>query len=250
VRYFFRVEYDGTRYGGWQRQKNAPSIEQTIEQAFTTATRAPCRVTGAGRTDAGVHARAQGAHVDVAADIVADSAIDCARCEASVNALLPPDIAVYHLQTVDGNFHARFSAKARRYRYYICTRKRPLLLGQAWMVFYDVDWPRIEGELAALIGTHDFSSFCASGSGAKHARCTVTHASLDSKDDPKIVTIQANRFVYTMVRSLVGTLIDIGRGHCTQPLAAILSVGDRRRAGQTAPAAGLVLDNVYYEGVD
>ena len=105
-------------------------------------------------------------------------------------------------------------------------------------------------ELTVLCGTHDFSTFCAAGSGARHARCTVTHAGLTSEGDLKVFTIEANRFVYTMVRSLIGTLIDIGRGHITDSLADLLASRDRRRAGMTAPACGLVLDNVFYEGVD
>ena len=244
MKYFFRVEYDGTAYGGWQRQKNAVSIQAALEKAFATAVRAPCSITGAGRTDAGVHARAQGAHVELAA------AIDTREAELSVNALLPPDIAVYRLQPVGDDFHARFSAVSRRYRYFLCERKRPLLFKRVWMVFYAVDWKRVEAECAALIGTHDFTAFCASGSSARHARCTVTRASLAREGDLRVFSIEADRYVYTMVRSLVGTLVDIGRGHITAPLAGIISGMDRKRAGVTAPACGLVLDNVFYKGVD
>jgi tRNA pseudouridine38-40 synthase len=244
MKYFFRVEYDGTAYGGWQRQKNAPSIQAELEKAFATAVRAPCRVTGAGRTDAGVHARAQGAHVEL------DTAIGSRETELSVNALLPPDIAVYRLQPVGDDFHARFSAVSRRYCYFLCERKRPLLFKRVWMVFYKVDWKLVEAECAALLGTHDFTAFCASGSGARHARCTVTRAALAREGDLRVFSIEADRFVYMMVRSLIGTLVDIGRGHITAPLAEILSGRDRKRAGMTAPACGLVLDNVFYKGVD
>jgi tRNA pseudouridine38-40 synthase len=244
MKYFFRVEYDGTAYGGWQRQKNAVSIQEALEKAFATAVRAPCRITGAGRTDAGVHARAQGAHVEI------DSVIDLRETELSVNALLPPDIAVYRLQPVDNGFHARFSADSRRYCYSLCERKRPLLFKRVWMVFYTMDWKLMEAECAALIGMHDFSAFCASGSGARHARCTVMRAALAREGDLRIFSIEADRFVYMMVRSLIGTLVDIGRGHITAPLAEILSSRDRKRAGVTAPACGLVLDNVFYKGVD
>jgi tRNA pseudouridine38-40 synthase len=191
-----------------------------------------------------VHAQAQGAHVDV------DAAVDVATCELSVNALLSPAIAVYHLQPVDETFHARFSARSRRYRYYMCSRKRPLLFKRVWMVFYDIDWARVEAAIPALIGTHDFRTFCAAGSGARHANCTVTHAALSREGDLKVFTIEANRFVYTMVRSIVGTLIDIGRGHITATLADLVERKERAAAGTTAPACGLVLDNVFYEGVD
>jgi tRNA pseudouridine38-40 synthase len=244
MKYFFRVEYDGTGFSGWQRQKNASSIQEVLEKAFSVVARVPCRVIGAGRTDAGVHARAQGAHVEL------DAALSTKETELSVNALLPPGIAVYRLQPVDEEFHARFSAFSRRYCYSMCTRKRPLLYKRVWMVFYEIDWKRVEEECAALVGMHDFSAFCASGSGARHARCTVTKASLSSQGDIRVFTIEADRFVYMMVRSLIGTLVDIGRGHITAPLAGILAGRDRKRAGTTAPACGLVLDNVFYKGVD
>ncbi len=244
MRYFFRVEYDGTRYGGWQRQNNAPTIQEELETAFHTVLRASCRIVGAGRTDAGVHALGQGAHVET------ETPFDPAAVEASVNALLPADIAVYHLQAVAEGFHARYSARSRRYRYLLCPRKRPLLFKRAWMVFYPIDWSTVESSARLLEGRHDFSAFCAAGSGARHALCTVTHASLTTENDLRVFTIEANRFVYTMVRSIAGTLIDIGRGRITESMTKLLAAKDRRRAGMTAPACGLVLDKVLYEGVD
>ena len=244
MRLFFRVEYDGSNYGGWQHQDTTPSIQDALEHAFSTALRAPCRVIGAGRTDAGVHAKAQGAHLDVDAA----AAPDLRACELSVNSLLPPDIAIYRLQRVDDEFHARFSAVSRRYRYALCQRKRPLLFKRVWMVFYDVNWERAAAMLPSLCGAHDFSAFCASGSGAAHARCTVTHASLEREGNLLIFTIEANRFVYTMVRSIVGTLVDIGRGRLTDTLADIIESKDRRRAGMTAPACGLVPRTRFFSG--
>ena len=240
MKYFFRAEYDGTFYGGWQRQKNAPSVQEELEKAFTTVIRAPCRIVGAGRTDAGVHARAQGVHVET------DAVFDLKVSEAGVNALLPQDIAVSRLQQVDDSFHARYSAVSRRYCYYLSSRKRPLLFKQVWMVFFNMDWKRVDKECAAVVGTHDFSAFCAAGSGARHARCAVTHAGFSGSDDLRVFTIEADRFVYTMVRSIVGTLIDIGRGRGTGSVTEILASRDRRRAGMTAPACGLTLMEAYY----
>ncbi|MBN2188812.1 MAG: tRNA pseudouridine(38-40) synthase TruA [Chitinispirillaceae bacterium] len=242
MRYFFRVEYDGTAYGGWQRQDNTASIQGELDRAFSIATRAACRVTGAGRTDAGVHARAQGAHVDMTAEL------DLSAITSSVNGLLPRDIAIFGLRPVGDDFHARYSALSRRYRYYLCCRKRPLILKRAWPVLYDLNWDRVETEIASLKGTHDFTTFCAAGSSARHADCTVIDASLSRSDDLYIFTIEANRFVYSMVRSLCGTLIDIGRGRITGSLTDRIESRDRSRAGQTAPAFGLVLDNVIYPG--
>jgi tRNA pseudouridine38-40 synthase len=183
-----------------------------------------------------VHARNQGAHLDT------DAVISPAAAEISVNALLPADIAIYHLQPVEEPFHARYSAVSRRYRYFLCPRKRPLLFKRVWMLFYPVDWHKVESSALALCGDHDFTTFCASGSGARHARCRVTQATLTTENDLKIFTIEANRFVYTMVRSIMGTLIDIGRGRITDSMQDLLAAKDRRR--------GLVLDNVFYEGVD
>jgi tRNA pseudouridine38-40 synthase len=244
MRYFFRVEYDGTRYSGWQRQNNAPTIQEALERAFCTVLRASCRIVGAGRTDAGVHARSQGAHIET------ERSIDPSAVELSVNALLPVDIAVYRLQAVEESFHARYSVVSRRYRYFLCSRKRPLLFKRVWMVFYPIDWNKVESSAQLLCGNHDFNTFCAAGSGVRHARCTVTHASLTTENDLKVFTIEANRFVYTMVRSIMGTLIDIGRGHITDSMTDLLAAKDHRRAGITAPACGLVLDKVFYEGVD
>jgi tRNA pseudouridine38-40 synthase len=243
MKYFFRVEYDGTAYGGWQRQDNAPSIQAELERAFSTVTRSTCSVTGAGRTDAGVYARGQGAHVDIA------DGIDTGACEVSVNAVLPHDIAIYRLRPVDESFHARFSAVSRRYRYYFCTRRRPLLFQRAWTVLYDIQWNTVEREAAALRGTHDFTTFCAMGGSAKHAECTVSDATLVRDGELYVFSIEANRFVYTMVRSLCGTLIDIGRGRLTGSMIDLISCKDRKRAGHTAPACGLVLDYVTYPEV-
>ncbi|MCU0609292.1 MAG: tRNA pseudouridine(38-40) synthase TruA [Chitinispirillaceae bacterium] len=244
MRLFFRVEYDGTAYSGWQHQKNAVGIQDMLEQAFSIVMRAPCKVTGAGRTDAGVHARRQGAHVDTAV------LPDCRHVERAVNGVLPRDIAIHSLQPVAETFHARFSARSRRYCYRIATRKSPLLWNRTWTMLYPVDWNRVSDAASVLPGTHDFRSFCASGSGVSHARCTVTHAGLEDQGDSKVFTIEANRFVYNMVRSLVGTLIDIGRGQITDSFGDILAGRDRRRAGTSAPAWGLVLDNVFYQEVD
>jgi tRNA pseudouridine38-40 synthase len=244
MRYFFRVEYDGTNYGGWQCQTNTQSIQETLNKAFSMVTRQACMVLGAGRTDAGVHARAQGAHIDV------EGPLDLAKCTLSVNAVLPRDISIYQLQPVAPDFNARYSARRRRYRYYLCDRKRPLLYKRVWMLFRDVDWGAVRENVPHLLGTHEFGAFCASGCAAKTRTCTVTHAELSDTIDGRVFTIEADRFLYKMVRTIVGTLVEIGLGKITLPLSEILRLGDRSLAGQTAPACGLVLDNVEYEGVD
>jgi tRNA pseudouridine38-40 synthase len=244
MRYFFRVEYDGTNYSGWQCQSHTVSVQETLSKALSVVTRQRCMVHGAGRTDAGVHARAQGAHVDI------KGALDIAKCELSVNAVLPRDIGIYRLQPVTADFHARYSARLRRYRYYLCDRKRPLLYKRVWMTFGDIDWGAVGENIPHLLGWHEFGAFCASGSGAKTKVCTIKRAELSDTDDGRVFTIEADRFLYKMVRTAVGTLIGIGRGKITRPLSEIILSGDRAKAGETAPACGLVLDNVEYDGID
>jgi tRNA pseudouridine38-40 synthase len=244
TRYFFRVEYDGTRYGGWQSQKNAKSVQETIVTAFSTVVREKCSITGAGRTDAGVHARGQGAHIDL------ETPLDTRKCELSVNAVLPSDISIYHLQSVPPDFHARYWPKKRRYIYSIALRKKPLLLKKVWMVFYNVDWDKVRLNIAELEGKHDFTAFCAKGSNAKTMTCTIKRAELTKTTDGYSFEIEADRFLYKMVRTIVGTLIDIGRGKIASSMKDIIESKDRSEAGETAPACGLVLDYVEYEGID
>jgi tRNA pseudouridine38-40 synthase len=244
MRYFFRVEYDGTAYGGWQSQTNAKSVQQTLNVAFTTITRTPCSVTGAGRTDAGVHARAQGAHVDI------DAPVDIGKCEISVNAVLPPDICVYGLRQVDESFHARYSAVQRRYRYSVADRKRPLLYKRVWMVFQEIDWDKVAHNIPGLIGKHDFSAFCASGTSTENMVCTVRDAALTGEGGLRVFAISADRFIYKMVRSIVGTLVDIGRRRLDTTIEAVIAGKNRSSVGETAPACGLVLDYVEYDGIN
>ncbi|MBD3243402.1 MAG: tRNA pseudouridine(38-40) synthase TruA [Chitinivibrionales bacterium] len=243
MRYFCRVEYDGTAYHGWQRQPNGMSIQQALEEAFGLVTRQECAIVGSGRTDAGVHARRQGAHVDLPA------AIDICACERSVNGVLPPDIAVFDLQPVADDFHARYSATERRYSYYIDRRKSPLSAGRAWCMTYAIDWDLLRREAASLYGTHDFAAFCASGSDLDSPVCTVRLAELEQRGNQWVFSIWANRFVYKMVRTVVGTLVDIGRGALDGRIQTIVASRDRTRAGPTAPACGLVLEDVIYPGV-
>jgi tRNA pseudouridine38-40 synthase len=248
MRYFFRVEYDGTRYGGWQYQPNCMSVQQLIEEALAIALRTPARIIGAGRTDAGVHARAQGVHFDVPDDI---GEPDPERLMISLNALLPHDIAVYGLAPVRPDFHARYSAVSRLYKYYFSEKKSPLNFKRAWPVFYHIDWDKVAREIERLPGLHDFTAFCSSGADTGNMECEVSHADLSVREDGmRVFTIQANRFIYKMVRSIAGTLVDIGRGRIADPLGAIIASKDRNRAGETAPACGLVLERVDYPPED
>jgi tRNA pseudouridine38-40 synthase len=245
MRYFCRVSYDGTSFCGWQRQPEGGSVQQCLESAAATVLRRSVAITGAGRTDAGVHARAQGAHFDVDGCIT-----DIGRFTRSVNGVLPPEVAVYRVTEVPSSFHARYSAVRRSYRYTICLRKSPLLLGRAWHVGYGIDWRKLADEVTALRGEHNFAAFCAAGSGCATAVCTVSSASIEPEGECMVFSIEANRFVYKMVRSIVGTLIDIGRGEIPMTLGMVIDSKDRSLAGVTAPPCGLVLDNVVYTEVE
>lgn len=244
MRCFCRIEYDGSAYAGWQIQDTERSVQSELESAFTTVVRRPCRIVGAGRTDAGVHARGQGMHIDLPDDI------DLKKCESSVNAVLPDDIAVFNFQRVDNSFHARFSAVERCYKYYIVSRKMPLWQGRALLVTFQVDWKLVQENIPCLLGRHDFEAFCSSGSSADNKVCEIKHAGLEEENGIRIFTIKADRFIYKMVRSLVGTLIDIGRGRIPESLDMIIDSRDRTRVGDTVPACGLVLEYVAYPGVE
>jgi tRNA pseudouridine38-40 synthase len=245
MRYFCRVEYDGTRFGGWQYQPNSTSVQQILEETLSVVLRSPCTVTAAGRTDAGVHARGQGIHFDIC------EKIDTPSVEASLNGLLPPDIAVYGLKSVRDDFHARYCAVSRIYKYCITQKKTPLMLKRVWPVYYKIDWDRIEYELKSLIGIHNFTTFCSSNTDCKNMECNISAVSLSCNENGiKTITIEANRFIYKMIRSLVGTLVDIGRGYMTDSLQTIIACRDRNRAGATAPACGLTLEWVSYPPED
>lgn len=244
MRCFCRVEYDGSAYCGWQVQNNEKSIQAELERAFSIVTRAQRSVVGAGRTDAGVHAQGQGMHVDL------PETVDCGRCQVSVNALLPADIAIYNLQKVPDTFHARYGAIERCYKYYMIPRKMPLLHKKAFIISYPVDWDLIERNIPHLIGRHDFTAFCASGFKKENKTCAVREAFLEKIDTMKIFTITADRFVYKMVRSIVGTLLEIGSGKITASLEQIIQSRDRLQVGQTALACGLILDHVTYNEVE
>jgi tRNA pseudouridine38-40 synthase len=240
VRYFLRVEYDGTNFGGWQNQPSVISVQEVLEKALSVALRNQVQVTGAGRTDAGVHATAQAVHFDF------EGPIDLKKVQLSLNALLPRDVAVYNMAQVDAAFHARFSANARQYKYYFCLRKKPLLSKRVWMVYTRVDWDLVRKNSTDLLGKHDFTTFRASGAGSDNAVCTVKKVSFDEVGECFVFTIEADRFIYKMVRSIVGTLVDIGRGRLSSTMAEIIASRNRSRAGSTAPPFGLVLDQVTY----
>ncbi len=240
MRYFFRAEFDGTDYCGWQKQPNCRSVQTEIEKALSILLRTPIEVIGAGRTDAGVHARGMGVHFDTPNKLNIHSVLH------SLNGLLPYDISVYEMHLVTDTFHARFSALVREYSYTMVLRKTPLSKLRAWEIRSIVDWDLVTQNARDICGTHDFSTFCCADTATINKTCTVFKADIARSDSNIVFSIAADRFIYRMVRSLTGTLIDIGRGKIKASMKDLIASCDRLCAGTTAPAAGLVLETVEY----
>lgn len=240
-----RVEYDGSAYNGWQAQPHPGSVtvQQTLEAALAEIAAAPLRVHCAGRTDSGVHGHAQIIHFDT------PTARSCKAWVIGTNSQLPPDIRVHWAQPVPADFHARFSAQARRYRYLIAnTAIRPALLGRqlSWQR-QPLDARRMHSAAQFLLGERDFSAFrAASCQSSTPFRC-VSHCDVSRRGDLLVIDIQANAFLHHMVRNIVGSLLAVGSGSREPAWIAELLAGlDRTLAAETAPAQGLYLVDVIY----
>lgn len=237
------LQYDGAAYRGWQLQPEGPTIQGALEAALAAMAGAPVRAHGAGRTDAGVHARAQVAHFDTGlthADAVWVRAL---------NAHLPRDIAVTAAREVADGFHARHSALSKHYRYRILNRpvRCPFRRGLCWFVPVDLDVEAMARAAGHLVGTHDFTSFRASGCGARSPVRRLDRAAVARDGDEIVIDLVAGGFLKQMARNVVGSLVEVGRGRRPASwLADVLEARDRRRAGETAPAWGLVLVAVTY----
>lgn len=243
-RYFIHLSYDGANYHGWQIQPNGSSVEETIEKALTTLLRQPIDITGAGRTDSGVNASCMVAHFDAAEGVVGD----CAQLTFRLNRLLPCDIAISKIEPVNGDMHARFSATARTYHYYIHTEKDPFLRRYSWEVHYKLDFVRMTEAAHYLLGEKDFKCFCKAGADVKTTICNVTDAHFErDKGSQYVFCITANRFLRNMVRAVVGTLIDVGRGRMTlDDFRRIVDSGSRSDAGESVPGYALFLSDIKY----
>jgi tRNA pseudouridine38-40 synthase len=240
------LEYDGTRYVGWQVQPNGPSIQAEVERSLAELHGGPRRVTGAGRTDAGVHALGQ------VASFREESPLPLRAYVQGMNALLPADIAVQAASLEPDAFDARRSARGKRYRYRIvCTPTRaPLSRLQSWQLFRRLDLAGVRLAAGPLVGVHDFAAFQAAGCDARHAVREVRRLELLSTAEGEIaLVIEATAFVRHMVRNIVGTLVEVGLGRRSpESVAEVLASRDRTRAGRTAPPQGLVLEEVFYGG--
>ncbi len=237
------IEYDGTDFRGWQVQAEGPTVQGAIEAALATVLREPVGVVGSGRTDAGVHARGQVAH------LVTEAAVDVRRLRASLNGLLPPTVVVLAAEAAPDGFHARYDARRRRYVYRASAEPRALDRRTRVLLRPAPDLDAMNEGARHLLGRHEFSSFCRTKSETTNRMCTVTRARWTAGDRPGDLDfeIEADRFLHGMVRAVVGTLVEVGRGRrAPADVADVLAARDRRAAGPAAAPHGLVLDRVDY----
>lgn len=247
-RYFIELSYDGTNYHGWQVQPNGVSVQETLQQALSTLLRQNIEIVGAGRTDAGVHASMMVAHFD------GPEELDCPQLVYKLNKLLPHDIAVRRVYQVPNDMHARFSAISRTYHYYIHTRKSPFLRHYSWLVTFPLDFEKMNEAANRLLDFEDFTSFSKVNTDTKTNICHITEAQW--KEITPLegqvggawrFTITANRFLRNMVRAIVGTLIEVGRGRMTvDEFCQVIEQKNRCSAGESVPGHALFLTDVRY----
>ena len=244
MRYFAELSYKGTAYCGWQRQPNAPSVQQTIEEALSTLLRENVEVVGAGRTDTGVHAAFYVAHFDTSKPIANPESF-----AYHLNALLPEDVAFKRIYAVGGEAHARFDALEREYRYYIEPRKNPFTRATSWQLTTPLNVEAMNRAAQVLLSTEDFTTFAKLGSNNTNNICHIYRAEWVEIECGMLVFIfRANRFLRNMVRAVVGTLVDVGRGKITpEEFADIVASRDLSRSSSSAPATGLFLTDVAYD---
>ncbi|MBQ2842455.1 MAG: tRNA pseudouridine(38-40) synthase TruA [Clostridia bacterium] len=237
------ISFDGTAYHGWQVQENAVTVQQTVQDALEHICSKRDNIVGCSRTDAGVHANMY------CCNIRTDSAIDCKKLVGALNAVLPKDIAALDCKEVDFEFHARYDCKSKEYIYKIWNspNKNPFLYNYSLHYKYPLDEKFLSEQAKAFMGTHHFDSFCAAGSSVEDTERTVVNACVEREGDMVIFRVEADGFLYNMVRIMVGTLIDISRGRIPpDSIESIISAKNRSAAGYTAPAHGLYLNKIHY----
>jgi len=250
MRFFITLSYNGARYHGWQIQPNGPSVQEKLQWALSTLLREEIQVTGAGRTDAGVHARMMVAHFDFDGvwEEGSGASLDCKQLAYKLNRLLPQDIAVQRVEPVGDEMHARFSALSRTYYYFIHTEKDPFLRTTSCELHYPLDFDRMNEAAAILMEYEDFGAFCKAHADVKTTLCHVTVARWHQTSPSSwYFEITANRFVRNMVRAVVGTLIDVGRGRLSiDDFRKVIEGKRRTEAGESMPAHALFLVDITY----
>jgi len=243
ARYFMRLAYNGASFHGWQSQPNAVSVQSTIEDALATVLRQPVKITGAGRTDAGVNARMMIAHLDLPDDYAgADNLV------RALNSLVGRDIAIYSIEKVQDDAHARFDATSRTYHYYAHHGKSPFIYNTSWQAPDNLDYEKMNEAARLLLEVDDFTSFAKLHTDAKTNICKVTEAYWKPLGEGRwVFVITADRFLRNMVRAVVGTLVEVGRGKMSiEQFKRVVDAKDRCAAGTSMPGYALYLWNVSY----
>ena len=242
MRYFIEFSYNGKNYFGYQMQPNQNSVQEELEKALSTILRTEIKITGAGRTDTGVHAKKIFAHFDFDSEI-------SENLPHQLNSFLPPDIAVRRIFKVKDDFHARFDATFRTYEYYISLEKNPFTQDSAWQIWKrQVDVQKMNEACKILFEYDDFESFAKVGGDNKTTFCKIYRAEWEQNGSELKFTISADRFLRNMVRAIVGTMVEIGSGKIQpEDLRKIIEDKNRNSAGTSAPAQGLFLVDVGYE---
>lgn len=238
------IRFLGTAYHGWQIQQNAVTVQEKLQAALKTVLGSQPDIKGCSRTDTGVHAAC------FCVSLKTESRIPCDRLPAALNVNLPKDIAALACREVPEDFHARYNAKGKRYIYKILNTplRDPFYEGLALHYPHPVDETLLNDACRGFIGTHDFSSFCSSGSSVSDTVRTVSEASVSRQGDVVLFSVSADGFLYNMVRIMVGTLLAVSEGKISaQDIPCIIAARDRSRAGITAPPHGLYLDEVFYD---
>ncbi len=250
MRYFIHLSYDGTRYHGWQIQPNGISVEGEIERCLSTLLRTTIDIVGAGRTDAGVHARHMVAHFDFCEENEDENKAKdfCKQLTYKLNRMLPPDIAIHRVEQVADDMHARFSATARTYHYYVSMGRSPFNRHYMWQTHFALDFALMNEAAAILMEYEDFACFSKSHTDVKTTLCNVTEARwIQTSETEWYFRIRANRFLRNMVRAVVGTLVEVGRHRLSlDGFRKVIESGQRTKAGESVPGHALFLEKVEY----
>ncbi len=242
TRYFIIFSYKGTAYSGWQIQPNGVTVQEIMQKAFSTVLRSTVELTAAGRTDAGVHAKKMIAHVDLSM-----GEEQMPQLVNKLNSILPADIAVHNFVKVNKDAHARFDASSRVYEYHLIVEKNVFLYDYAMRSFNPLDFDKMNKAAEILFEYEDFTSFSKLHTDAKTNNCKIYHAKWEDRGDRWVFKIEANRFLRDMVRAIVGTLLEVGRGkHSLEDFKNIIESKNRSKAGASVPAKGLYLCEVKY----
>lgn len=242
MRYFIYLGYNGKNFSGWQVQPNGPTVQQALEEALTLLLREPVPVTGAGRTDAGVHARLMVAHFDWREELP-----DLDFWANKLNRVLSRDIAIYRIVPVKPEAHARFDACSRTYKYYVTHRKDPFNADFVYRISMPLDYGRMNQACRILFDYIDFTSFSKLHTDVKTNNCHIYEAGWKQEGDVWVFTIRADRFLRNMVRAIVGTLLEVGRGKLSlEGFRRVIEAKDRCSAGTSVPGHALFLVDVQY----